>query len=129
MLPRKMQSRSRMQPERPWLFEPGLLVGRKVHQSSGSVNPANNQACGRRQLRRSGPTQVIAPSFAAPLIDPDAPLYHARHSHAARRPQGFRAAGQGLLSQWTNSHVHSHDDYWSVIAWIRPSLMALANAL
>jgi ATP dependent DNA ligase domain len=32
-----MQSRSKTQQERPWMCEPGLLVDRRVHPSSGSV--------------------------------------------------------------------------------------------
>src|SRR5262249_36773330 len=67
MLPLKMQSRSKTQPERPWMSEPGLFVGRKAHQPSESVNQAKNQSRERQQLQRSGPRRPVAQSFAAPL--------------------------------------------------------------
>src|SRR6476619_1681777 len=66
MLPRKMQSRLKMQLERPWMSEPGLLVDRKAHHPNGSVNLARNQSRERRQLRRSALTQPEAQSLAPP---------------------------------------------------------------
>src|SRR5215510_7276905 len=49
------------------MHEQGLLLGRTVRQPRGPVTPARNQIRERRQLPRSGPTQPVAPSFAARL--------------------------------------------------------------
>src|SRR5262249_57378560 len=96
MLPLKMQSRSKTQPKRPWMSEPGLLVGRKAHQPSESVNLAKNQSREQRQLRRSDSRRPVAQSFAAPLKPKflllgvhdslDATLTHRFHKGAAAAP-------------------------------------------
>src|SRR6516162_4995235 len=62
MLPPKMQSRSKTQPERPSMSEPGLFVGRKAHQPSGSVNLGKSQSRERRQVRRLDPSRPVAQS-------------------------------------------------------------------
>src|SRR5262245_52581678 len=90
MLPLKMQNRSKMQPKQPWMFEPGLFVGRNAHQPSESVNLAKNQSRERQQLQRSDPRRPVAQSFAAPLKPKfmllgvhdslDATHGHSRHS-------------------------------------------------
>src|SRR6516162_5306527 len=66
MLPLKMQSRSKRQPESPWTSEPALFVGRKARQPSGSVNLAKNQSREPRQFRRLDPTLQMPQSFAPP---------------------------------------------------------------
>src|SRR4029077_18337348 len=59
-------NRLKMPLERPWMSEPGLPVGRKGHQPSGSLHPAKNQSRERQQLRRLDPSRQLAQSFAAP---------------------------------------------------------------
>src|SRR5271169_4359744 len=66
MLPPKMQSRPRTQPERPWMSEPALLVDRRAHQPSGSVNLAKSRSRERRQLRRLGPSRPVTQSLWPP---------------------------------------------------------------
>src|SRR5215510_10806242 len=113
MLPLKMQSRSKTQPERPWMSEPGLLVGRKGHQPSESVNLAKNQSREQRQLQRSDPRRPVAQSFAAPLKPKfmllgvhdslDATLTHRFHKGAAAAPPSSVMNSRRFMLTWALS--------------------------
>src|SRR5215471_2528576 len=66
MRPQKMQSRSKMQPKRLWTCERGLLVDRKVHPLSGSVNLPKSQSREWQQLRQLDQLRPAAQSSWPP---------------------------------------------------------------
>src|SRR5215469_11076973 len=66
MLPLKMQSRSKTQPVRPWMSEPGLLVDREVHPLSGSANRAKSRPREWQQLRQLDPMRPVVQSSWPP---------------------------------------------------------------
>src|SRR5215831_3968605 len=66
MLPPKMQSRSKTQPEQPWMSERGLLVDRTVHPLIGSVNRPKSQSREWQQLRQLDQLRPAAQSSWPP---------------------------------------------------------------